>query len=257
MNRTIKAIIFLLTLSVFALMWGALPCRADEKALDIVKKMDQILRGDTLFSVSSMEIITPRWKRTLKMKSWSNGTKQFFIHILAPAREKDITFLKDGNLLYQYLPSAEMRIKITPSMMLQSWMGSDFTNDDLVKESSVVNDYTHRILGSETVAGKDCHKIELVPRPQAPVVWGKLLIWVEKSSFLPVRQEFFGEKGDKIKFMEFSGSYRANDRIIPSEWRMVPLNKEGHATVYRIESAVFNGKISPETFTQNNLIKPR
>ena len=191
------------------------------------------------------------------MKSWSRGDKLFFIHILTPAREKDITFLKNKNLLYQYLPSAEMRIKITPSMMLQPWMGSDFTNDDLVKESSVVKDYTHRMLGEEKIHGRDAYKIECKAKPDAPVVWGKLILWVDKENTLPMRQEYFDEKGTKIKYMEFTEVVKANDRLIPSRWTMVPLNKKGHKTTYKLSFIEFNVDIPERVFTLRNLEKPR
>ena len=122
-------------------------------ALEIVQKMDNLLRGDTSHGTSEMTITKPEWTRTISMENWSLGTEKFFIHITAPPREEGTTFLKDDNLLYQWVPAAEMRIKVTPSMMLQSWMGSDFTNDDLVKESNMTKDYTHTIEGVETVDG--------------------------------------------------------------------------------------------------------
>jgi outer membrane lipoprotein-sorting protein len=224
---------------------------------EIIAKMDSLMRGKTSYGESEMDIVTPSWSRTIRMKSWSDGTEKFFIHILQPPREKGITFLKNQGLLYQYLPSAEMRVKITPSMMLQSWMGSDFTNDDLVRESSIVNDYTHRLAGKETQGGRACHVIECIPKEGAPVVWGKLMMWVDVSEMLPVREEFFSEKNEKIKVLEFTDFVQANDRKVPSRWTMTPLNKTGHKTVYRLLSIRFNEKIDPQVFTLRNLEKPR
>lgn len=230
---------------------------AELSADDIVKKCDDLLRGKTSSGESAMEIVNPNWQRTITMKYWSKGTKEFFIHITGPAREKDTTFLKKGNLLYQWIPSAEMEIKITPSMMLQSWMGSDFTNDDLVKESSLVNDYTHQALDKESMGGFPCYKIQCNPKPHAPVVWGKLLLWVRIDNFVPVREEFYNEKGELIKVMTFSDVKQTNDRPYPMKWTMIPKNKEGHKTTYTIKAVEFNKEISPVIFTKQNMRKPR
>ena len=78
---------------------------------------------------------------------------------------------RNGN----YLPSVERVIKIPPSMMLQPWKGSDFTNDDLVKESSILDDYTHKVVGATAVNGQDAYQVEATPKPDAPVVWGRVL----------------------------------------------------------------------------------
>jgi len=253
----------IISISLFAVFLMALvmtssgDCRAEMSATQIIKKCDSLLRGKTSRGESRMNVITPNWERTIDMKYWSDGTEKFFIHIMNPARERGTTFLKAGHLLYQWLPSAEMEIKITPSMMLQSWMGSDFTNDDLVKESSMVKDYTHKLLGKEKIEGAECYKIQCTPKPNAPVVWGKLLMWVETSNMIPRREEFYNEKGALIKRMNFSDIKQTNDRPYPMTWTMVPLNKKGHKTIYRIIKVEFNKRISPQIFTKRNMRKPR
>jgi len=230
---------------------------ADLTADEIIRKCDQLLRGKTTHGTSQMHILTPEWPRSVSMEFWSSGSDRFFIHITAPPREKGITFLKVGNLLYQWLPSAEQRIKITPSMMLQSWMGSDFTNDDLVKESDLVNDYRHRLLGKDEVDGVMCYMIESIPRPDAPIVWGKLVLYIRMGDLLPARQEYFSESGELMRTMYFSDFKKTNDRIYPMKWVMVPHNKPGHTTTYQLKSIVFDQPIDPATFTIKNLSKPR
>lgn len=251
--KTNGIILLLIVLFFFCMTRPGLAMTGDE----IIKKVDQNLRGKSSVGESAMTIITPNWTRTIGMKFWSKGEEKFFIHILSPPREENITFLKKGNLLYQYLPSAEMRIKITPSMMHQSWMGSDFTNDDLVKESSIVHDYNHQLLGEEKMDGRHCYKIQLNPKPNAPVVWGKLMIWIDKHYLLPVKEEFFNENGEKIKVLSMSKVEKTNDRYFPMHWEMVPLNKEGHKTILDYKYVKFNVKIDRNVFTLRNLEKPR
>ena len=136
-------------------------------------------------------------------KFWSEGTEKSFILMLAPARDKGVTFLKIGREMWNYIPRINRVIKIPPSMMLQSWMGSDFTNDDLVKESSVVDDYTHEFLGREEEAGFDAYKVALTPKPTAPVVWAKIVEWIRVDDYVPLKAEYYNERGELIRTLVF------------------------------------------------------
>ena len=132
-----------------------------------------------------MTVKRPEWKCTFTMQSWSLGNDFYILYITAPARDKGQIFMKRENDMWNWMPSISKMIKIPPSMMSQSWMGSDFTNDDLVKMNSYVNQYTHKIIGEEVVEGLNCYKLELIPRPDAPVVWGKVLAWISEEEFYP------------------------------------------------------------------------
>jgi len=116
-------------------------------------------------------------------------------------------------------------------MMLQPWMGSDFANDDLVKESSVVNDYTHKIAGEENLDGKAVWRIEMTPKPEAAVVWDKRITWIRKDGFIPVRDEFYGKDNKLIKALEYSKVKEISGRLIPSYWQMTSEIKKGHRTI--------------------------
>ena len=161
-----------LLLNAFALVLCQITLAQD--ARDIIDKANEKMQGTTNSAEMTMKIIRPDWTRDISMKSWANGTKYSLILITAPARDQGASFLKRGNELWNWQPTINRVIKMPPSMMLQSWMGSDFTNDDLVKESSVVNDYTHRLLADTTIQGFKAWKIELIPKEDASVVWGRL-----------------------------------------------------------------------------------
>jgi len=141
----------------------------DLTAKEIVKKADDKGRGQTSQGIMTLTIVRPDWTRSITLKSWSKGTEYSLICISAPAKEKGQVFLKRQNDMWNWVPSIERIIKIPPSMMMQSWMGSDFTNDDLVKESSIVVDYTQTLLGKEKIRDQECYKIELIPLPDAAV----------------------------------------------------------------------------------------
>jgi outer membrane lipoprotein-sorting protein len=201
-----------------------------------------------------MHIVTPRWERTLSLRIWMDRPKRSFVRVLAPAKEAGIGSLRIGNEMWNYLPAVERTIKIPPSMMLQPWMGSDFTNDDLVKQSSAIDDYVQKVLGQETVEGVQIWRVEAVPKPAAAVVWGRIVYWVRRD-FVPVRQEYFSDRGDLVRVMTFSDVRRVGGRTIPARWEMKPLGKPGNSTTIVVKDAAYDVAVDDEVFTQRNLQK--
>ncbi|NOY78615.1 MAG: outer membrane lipoprotein-sorting protein, partial [Calditrichaeota bacterium] len=161
------------------------------------------------------------------------------------------------NEIWNWIPTIQRVIKIPPSMMLQPWMGSDFTNDDLVRESSIVNDYTQSILGEEKVDGRLCYKIKLTPKPEAGVVWGKVILWISKAGYLELKAEFFDEDGKLVKTMLASRVRKMGGRTIPTHLEMIPQNKPGHKTILDYRKIKFNIKIRPSFFSVQNMKRVR
>jgi outer membrane lipoprotein-sorting protein len=164
-----------------------------QDAKEIVRRADELSRGKTSEATISIQIIRPSWSREMSLKTWGKGNDYAMILLTAPARDKGIVFLKRKKEIYNWIPSIERNIKLPPSMMSQSWMGTDFTNDDLVKEASVVEDYEHSILGEEVLLDRACYKIQLRPRQEAAVVWGKIILWIETKDMLLLKAEYYDE----------------------------------------------------------------
>lgn len=221
-------------------------------AREILERVEDLIWGRTVQGEYEMTIATPRWQRTLALRAWMERPRRSFVRILAPAKEKGIGSLRIGSEMWNYLPNVERTIKIPPSMMLQPWMGSDLTNDDLVKSSSIVDDYTHRMLREEDGAWL----LELLPKPESAVVWGKILYWVRKGDFVPLKEEFYDERGTLVRTMTFSEVKPVGGRSIPTRWQIRPADKPGNSTTFVIRSAVYDRPIDPEVFTQRNLQKP-
>lgn len=231
---------------------GILAVGLDGRA--IIERVEALMWANTMQGEFEMRIVTLRWERTLQLRIWMDRPRRSFVRVLAPAKEAGIASLRVGNEMWNYLPSVERTIKIPPSMMLQPWMGSDFTNDDLVKQSSAIDDYTQRILGEETVDGQSLWKIEALPQPDAAVVWGKVIYWVRKD-FIPVRQEFFSERGELVRVMGFSEIRPVGGRTIPTRWEIRPQAKAGQYTVVSVRNAHYNIQLDEEVFSQRNLQK--
>lgn len=250
-----KKLILSIVICAFALLSCAPNSNSQEiSAKDIVKRSDDLMRGKSSEGKYTMTIITPNWQRCLKLYVYSKDRDKMFIRILSPAKEKGITTLRVENEMWNYLPSVERTIKIPPSMMLQPWMGSDFANDDLVKESSVVEDYDHKIIAEENIDGKEAWKIELTPKPHAGVVWEKRIMVIRKGDFIPVRDEFYGKGGSLIKILEYSKVKKISDREIPTHWQMTSKIKKFNRTIIEVdEDVVYNKPINDSVFTLQNL----
>jgi outer membrane lipoprotein-sorting protein len=222
----------------------------------IIKKIDQLYRSQTSYAEMEMQIVTPNWERTLALEMWTKGMDETFILINSPKKEKGMATLRIQNEMWNYLPKTNKVMKIPPSMMMGSWMGSDFTNDDLVKESSMLDDYTFQLITPDD-AKPDQLYIQLTPKADSPIVWGKLIVAARSSDYLPVWQHFYDEKGRLMRVMNFKEIRRFGGKNIPSIMEMIPQNKDGNRTVIRFIDAEFDQLIDDKIFTLRNLRKKR
>jgi len=229
-------------------------------AKQIIERADQQMRGDTSHGTMEMEVITPDWHRTMRMEFWedTDGDKAF-VRVLAPQKDRGTASLKLGNEMWTYMPEIERSMKIPPSMMQQSWMGSDFTNDDMVKSSSIVDDYYHEITDTTTMGGMQVYEVTLTPKEEAVVVWGAIVYYAREGDYLPLRQDFYDEDGNLVRKMFFEDFRSIGGRVIPAEMTLVPLTEEdeGDTTIMRWVDIDFNVDISSRVFTRANLERAR
>lgn len=246
-------------LRVFLFCWLALAvvlpqqASADERAAEVVSKVQDLLRSNTSYGRYRMLISNPDWQRELRFDSWDDRlNKRFFVRILAPRKDKNTTWLKDGRNLWMYIPRLERDLRIPPSMMLSSWMGSDFTNDDLVKMESVVEDYDHRLISEKG----GVMTIESLPHPDAPVVWGKLVHRI-RDDYQPLSVEYYDEHGTLVRTMRYSDVRLMGGRNIPTTWTIEPVNEPGKKTTLVLEKADFDLPLEERMFTRKHLREAR
>jgi len=222
---------------------------------EILDKVEKLLWGSTVQGEYEMTIVTPRWQRTLGLRLWMDRPRRSFVRIITPAKEAGIGSLRIGTEMWNYLPNVERIVKIPPSMMLQPWMGSDFTNDDLVKESSILDDYTHKVIATAQLDGATVVQVEAVPKPDAAVVWGRIVYWVRRADTMPLKQEFFSERGERVRVLTFAEVRQVGGRILPTRWEMRPDAKLGNSTTVVLKEAAFDRPVDDEIFSQRNLQK--
>src|SRR6476661_5077138 len=193
-----------------------------QTAAEIVKKADDKMHGLSSHAIITITTIRPSWSREMTVETWAKGPELAMIMVRSPARDKGIVYLKRKKEVWNWIPSLEKIIKLPPSMMSQSWMGTDFTNDDLVKESSLVNDYDHSIIGDTTIDNRNCYIIQMIPKAEAAVVWGKLLVCIDKKDFLELHTRFYDEDGALINILNTYDVKLMDGRLIPTRFEMIP-----------------------------------
>jgi outer membrane lipoprotein-sorting protein len=222
-----------------------------QTADDIVKAADEKFRGKSSYAEMTISIIRPKWSKDMKMKAWSKGSDYSVSVVMSPAKEKGTVFLMRNKEVWNYLPTIDRIIKFPPSMMLQNWMGTDLTNDDLVKQSSMVTDYDKKIIGEEEKEGYPCWKIELIPKENAAVVWGKIVIWIDKKEYMQLQTDFYDEDGFLVNQMIGSEVKSFDNKILPSKLTVIPVDKPGQSTVITYEQWKFDINVPEDYFTTN------
>jgi outer membrane lipoprotein-sorting protein len=222
----------------------------------ILKRIDDLYRSRSSTAEITMTIVTPNWQRTLVLRGWSRGQDRMFVRILSPLKEQGVGTLKIGNQMWNYFPKTDKVIKLPPSMMMSSWMGSDFTNDDLVKEYKLADDFNSRIVRPEK-AEPGVIYIESRPKEGLPIIWDKTIAAIRESDLIPLWQDFFDERGTLVRSLRFGEVKKFGTRNVPSVMEMIPRTKEGYKTVIRYDKLAFDVPLGDEIFSLRNLQSQR
>ncbi len=227
-------------------------CLLSLSAQDIVKGVENLQRGTTSQGTYYMEVIRPDYRTSYTMRFWDDRAHDRSLVVIVESstgKDDGSVFLKKNNNLWMFLPKAGKNMRMPPSMMLDPWMGSDLTNDDLVKESSISKDYNATIVSQKG----DEYLLELQPKPDAPVVWGKVLLSVKMPGYIPVKAEYYDEDGVLVRSLVYSDVKLMGGRRMPTKMEVIPKDKPGHKTVLRVKSVEFDVRISDDHFDVNQM----
>jgi outer membrane lipoprotein-sorting protein len=213
-------------------------------------------RGKASVATVEMVIHRPDWNRPMTIKAWTKGQSESIFFVIAPSKDKGNGTLKRGKEMWTYNPKVNRVIKVPPSMMSQSWMGSDFSNDDLAKSDSILDDYTHTLVGTETHEGKKVYVIKSMPKPAAPVVWGMQQLKIREDHIL-LQEEFYDEDLELVKAMTGSQIQMMGGKLFPTVWRMQKADVEDEYTELTYLELEFKDDLPDNLFTLTNLRNPR
>ncbi len=239
-----------LLLSVFTL-----PAFAVE-GQEIVERAFNYMRGDASISKLEMTVHRPDWERTMALKVWTKGEEESIFVITAPAKDKGNGTLKKHKDMWIFNPKVNRVIKLPPSMMSQSWQGSDFSNNDLSKTDSLKLDYIHTIEGEEVHDGKKVYLIKSMPKPGAPVIWGMQKLKIREDGII-LEQAYFDEDFEGVKKLSMSEIEILGGKLYPRVWKMEKLDEEDEYTMLIYKSLEFKKSLPSNYFTLSNLRNPR
>jgi len=248
--RHCALVMALVSVSVSARLAGA-PPRLD--ARQILDHVDDLYRGESSHGQLTMTVTTAHWTRSLEIEFWSKGKDQSLFRILAPKKEEGTATLRSGNDIWNYLPRIKRIIKLPSSMMSASWMGSHLTNDDLVKESRMANDYSYEVTFDGNRGGRTVVEITCTPKPQAAVVWGKVTVTVDRERYLPLEIRYFDQDQSLSRTLTFSDVAALAGRELPTVLTVVPSDKPGESTVIHYEKLAFDVPLGDDFFSLRTL----
>jgi outer membrane lipoprotein-sorting protein len=226
---------------------------ASLSAREVLDRVDDLFRSRSGHGRARMTVVTEHWTRSLELEFWSQGEERSLVRILAPQKEKDTATLKVGRDVWNYLPKVKRVIKLPSSMMSASWMGSHFTNDDLVKENRFADEYTYTVSFEGVRDGVPVIEITCVPKEDAPVVWGRVVVLVRTDDWLPLAIDYFDEGGRPARTMTYGDVRMLGGRRIPSRLTVVPADKPNESTTVVYEEIEFDVPLEPDTFSLQNL----
>jgi len=250
-NKSVVAL-FLAVFSMFGLCAAAKA--QDGKA--IVEAAFNYIRGKASVSLVDMTIHRPNWQRIVTIKAWTLGEKDSLFTIIAPPKDNGNGTLKKGREMWIFNPKVNRVIKLPPSMMSQSWMGSDFSNNDLAKSDNLINEYTHTVTGTETHEGKKVYLIKSIPKPRAPEVWGMQRLKIRADDIF-LEQGFYDEDLKLVKILKFSDIQLMDGKLYPKKLIMQKADETDEYTIVEHKMIKFKDSLPESLFTLSNLKNPR
>ncbi|UCC75252.1 MAG: outer membrane lipoprotein-sorting protein [Gemmatimonadota bacterium] len=238
---------------VLALFSAPTLARGQESASEIIDRVDRIMRGESSHGIATMDVVTENWDRSMTMEIWSLGTDYSLIRITAPNKEAGTATLKAVDDIWNYLPRVDRTIKIPASLMMGAWMGSHFTNDDLVKESRLIEDYDIEISFEGEREGVEVWEFVLTPKPEAAVVWGRITYEVRKDDLMPTWARYYDEDDTLVRTLTFSDYRVMGGRLVPAAMDLYPEDKPGERTSVRYSEIDFDIEIDEGFFSLRSL----
>jgi outer membrane lipoprotein-sorting protein len=248
-TTTIIALLAFAVLNTNHVSWAG----DDLAARETVERISHLLVAKSSIATLTMQISNDNGKHDLSMKVWSAGGEDVLLRILTPAAEANTAVLKIDNDVWYFLPKTNRTVKVPSAMTMNTWMGSDFTVDDLVKESFLARDYTVTTSFHGDRGGVAVDEYTLLPKADAVVVWGKIVLRVRQANQMPAWQGYYDENGQLVRELTFSDYKTMDGRLIPTRLLMQPTDKANAQTTIVYDDVNFDAPITEGTFAVNNL----
>lgn len=244
---------------LLTLLFGFLCMPALAKDIDagqLVKSAMDYWRSKTSYTEVSMIIHRPDWERSMSLKSWTRGTTDASIIFTSPHKDAGNATLKLDKSMWIFSPKLNQIIKLPSSMMSQSWMGSDFSYNDLAKSDQIINEYSHELINTERSDNHTIYTIESIPNANAPVVWGKEILTI-RDDFVLISEEFYDQDMRLVKVMQTTRIGPLGGRDFPLVMRIINMEEKDRWTEMTNTVGYFDIELPDSLFTLSNLRNPR
>jgi outer membrane lipoprotein-sorting protein len=229
-------------------VWAQADRSGSEEDRALVKRVETQYQGETSHAIARMRVVTAKWTREMTLEMWSKGRDRFLVRITAPKKDEGVAYLKIGNEMWNYLPNIDRLVKIPSSLMGDSWMGSHLTNDDLVKENQVDLLYNLTMTRRGNIA-----EITGIPKPNAPVVWGKILYSIDTEKLIPLSTLYYDEENTLVRTISFEDVRRISGRWIPLRMIVKPEDKPKERTEMDYRKLEFDVSLPKDFFSIRTL----
>lgn len=254
--RTNKYLFFLAVIGV-SLFAGSAATDAALSPSEIVKKSEQHLQTSNVVAELKIKVTRPSWSKTMELKTWAKGQDLALAYVVTPEKDKGTVFLKTKDAVYNYVPKIKKVIKMPMNLLSQKWMGTDMTTDDLVKGTQFSADYIPTLLGQESINSRTCYKIKLLPKQDAEVLWGRVDLWIDKSTYNQMKMKFYDEDLELVNTITGKDLKTLGGKQVVSHYTMIPATKKGQSTELTYKSLDFKQKLADSFFTKENMKKVR
>lgn len=220
---------------------------------DILKNFQKKYFTDKIVAEIEVTVTRPKWKKTMTLQTWAIGNDYAAAKVLSPEKDKGTVFLKNNKEVWNYLPNIKKTVKMPMNIMSSSFMASDISTDEIIRFTSLESDYTPKIVGEELVAGIACHKIELTPKADKKVIWGKIILLIDKADYIQMKTELYDNKLTKVTTLEGSKIKLLGGKKLASVYKVTPHNKKNQVTTIEYLSVNFSPKLDKAFFAKANI----
>jgi outer membrane lipoprotein-sorting protein len=221
----------------------------------VVDYFEDLYRADSSISTAEIKVVKPRRTKSMRLKMWTQGREKALVVVQAPPREEGIATLKVDDNLWNYFPRIRRTIRIPPSMMQSSWLGTDFTNDDLVRESRYDKDYYHELVGH--VEDPNGWLVRFTAKPETVGLWERFDLIVSPDGTIPIQAKYYDRKGRHARTLYWDDVKVFDRRRLPAHLKLVPEDKEGEWTEMLYLDIDFNVGVPASTFSLSELERTR
>ena len=234
----------------------ALALAADPDPGQLIKQAFDNWRGKSSYTEITMTVHRPDWERSMSMQSWTRGDDDALVRFTAPAKDAGNATLKLADDMWIFNPRLSQILKLPASMMAQSWMGSDFSYNDLARANDVLTEYSHKLTGREQADGHVVYVIEALPKPDAATVWGKQVMRIRDDGVL-LGEDYYDQDMRLVKSMHTRTVAELGGRQYPVVMNMHKAGSGDEWTRIRAEQGRFDIPVPAALLTKSNLRNPR